>query len=320
MATITVTKGRHARARFRSISLKVSNSPFYLLPTEIFFLILEYAIFQCKPRDLALVSKAFCRVLDVILYRTVVLDSIETLQLFHRTTQCKKTTFFTKHLLEIVVTSYNVTSHPYLSDVMAACSGLRSLVLPSSEWPQNFLADDPAFNQSFGSFALRSFDHSNVTNRPSTRLGSPNLTHLRICEPVDGWCSPSAMVEAFGPLPHLSHLQVARRANANQANDEKFALSISDLLASRPTLKMLVVSIFPETFSASSSIDAPVQGSEIWHRMRQLCCSDQRLVLVPGCYEEWKDGWGENRAIRSGWRPVDYWIHTRSISYAPTTC
>ncbi|KAG6879924.1 hypothetical protein C0992_009588, partial [Termitomyces sp. T32_za158] len=94
-----------------------------------------------------------------------------------------------------------------------------------------------------GSFALRSFDPYNVTNRQSTRLpamGFSNLTHLRICEPADVWCSPSAMVEAFGTLPLLSHLQVARRANANQANDEGFALSISDLLASRPTLKTLV--------------------------------------------------------------------------------
>ncbi|KAG5342619.1 hypothetical protein C0989_012124 [Termitomyces sp. Mn162] len=257
--------------------------------------------------DLALVSRIFRRVLDVILYRTVVLDSTETLQLFHRTIQLKRPTFFADHVLRIVVTDYNVASHRYLNDIIAACSGLRSLVIPSYKWSQIFLTESPPLDKSLQSITLRSFDPSNITNQRSSRLpamGFSNLTHLRICEPADVWCSPTTIVEAFGPLPHLSHLQFARRANANQGNDERFALSISSLLATRSSLKMLVVGIFPAAFPTSN--DAPVQESEIWHLMRELCCSDRRLILAPGRYEEWKDGWNEICAVRSRWRPIDY--------------
>ncbi|KAG6841421.1 hypothetical protein C0991_011315 [Blastosporella zonata] len=302
MATLTITQVRQRRPRARTLSAIVANSLFISrLPTELFLLILEHAILQCKPKDVALVSQAFRRGIDVILYRTVVIDSLKTLQLFHRTIQSKKPSFFADHVKNIVVIDHDIAPHSYFSDILAACSGTRSLVIPSSStrpgnlWAKNYTKD-----------------HGSITRPPATMGLLDALTHVRFCEPADIWCSPTAMVEALGALPNLSHLNFARRINANQANDKMFVRSISDVLVSRPILKMLVVSIFPEAFATDNH--ASIRDSEIWGQMCELRCADQRLVVVQGRYDEWKEGWNDPQAIRSGWYPRDFWL--RSIQNA----
>ncbi|KAG6920201.1 hypothetical protein DXG01_004970 [Tephrocybe rancida] len=307
MATLTVTEVRRRRPRAQTISVIVSKSLITsVLPTEIFLLILEHAILRCKLRDLALVCKAFCRALDVIIYRTVVLDTPKTLHLVHRTTLSKRPTFFTDHVKKLVVTDHDIISHSSFYDILAACSGVRSLIIPSFSWPQKLSAHAFVTPKSIEGMNIH------VARQAATAGFLDDLTHLRFCEPSDVWCSPTAMVEAFGPLPNLSHLQLARRVNANQANDKLFVTSISELLVARPTLKMLVISIFPDGFGIDNRVC--IEESDIWFQLCELCRTDQRLLVVPGHYEELKDEWNEPQAIRSGWHPRDFWLHSLNIA------
>ncbi|KAG6828254.1 hypothetical protein H0H92_008642 [Tricholoma furcatifolium] len=316
MATVVVAPVRHGRLRARTLSLKVSNSFLLLLPTELFITILETVIRQCKPRDLAIVSSAFCRAVNAILYRTVVLNSPETLRLFYRTTQSKHPTFFADHVKRIVVTDQSITSrsHPHLDRAISICSGVRSMVVPSYDWPKNPLFDDSAHEHGLIALTFKSHDGMNVPNTRGMNRSTmtfSNIAYLRFCEPGDLWCSPISLLGRFGSLPHLSHLQLARRANANQANDEIFMKGISQLLILRPNLKMLVVSIFPGAFSTSED-DAHIESSEIWCRMSELCRTDHRLILLHGHYGEWKRGWEDFKAIRGGWHPPDFWTQADS--------
>ncbi|KAG6857185.1 hypothetical protein H0H87_008250 [Tephrocybe sp. NHM501043] len=291
MATLTVTAVQHTRPRARTLSLIVGKSLLVsLLPAELFLLILEHAILYCKPKALALVSKAFRRGIDVIIYRTVVLDSLKTLLLFHRTIHSERPSFSADHVKKIVVIDRDIALHPHFNDVLAACSSIRSLSIHSYNRPGKPSTTKPTIENGLimpQSTMLRLLD---------------DLTHLRFCEPGELWCSPAAMIAAFGSLPNLSHLQLARRINANQANDKIFVRSVFKLLVSRPILKMLVVSIFSDNGSC-------IEQSEIWHQMCELRCTDQRLIVVPGRYDEWKEGWNDKDAIRSGWHPRDFWLH-----------
>ncbi|KAG6850851.1 hypothetical protein H0H93_007469 [Arthromyces matolae] len=289
---------------------------------QLLLSILEYAILECQPRNLALVSKVFCSVVDVIIYRTIVLTCEETLRLFHRTTQNKTSTFFAEQVYNITVTDYKVTKHPHFPAVLAICSGIRTLTVPA--WQEHLLPRTAAektpvtINSSSSDVAqchARDGDAHRLMQLPSVSF--MHITHLRFCEPGDMWCSPCAMIRAFGPLPHLSHLQLARRANANQANDKMFTKNISDLLSSRPRMKMLVVSIFPEAFSCSNEA---VQESNVWQCIQELSFAEQRLVLIPDSCDECaklRKGWNDIAAIRSAWQPADFWQYASRISRAP---
>ncbi|GLB37730.1 hypothetical protein LshimejAT787_0407810 [Lyophyllum shimeji] len=311
MATITVTELRHC-TRPRRLSLVASRqSPLLSLPIELAVKIFEDAILECSPSALALASKAFCKVVDVILYRTIVLDSAKTVQLFHHTAHSKSRAFLTDHVKKLVVTWWpeSDAACTKVHNIIAACAGTRTLIAPSFRWPVDISCAKFSADSAVTAITIQSFDGDNGVH---TRAGcqpvmdvSKTLTHLRFCEPSDMWHSPTSMLAPFGPLPHLSHLQLARRANANEANDLIFANSVRQLLRSLPALKMLVVSVYPAGCSLASG---PVEDSDIWKRMWEIRIKDNRVVIVPGRYDEWKAGWEDPKLLRSGYHPADFWL------------
>ncbi|RDB25434.1 hypothetical protein Hypma_007605 [Hypsizygus marmoreus] len=312
MSTITLTAPqRVAYRRFRSgtLSLIVSHPPFLNLPIELSLSIFELAILDSKPSILAVICKSICRVLDIILYRTVVLGCAKTVQLFHRTTLSKDRAFLSEHVKKLVVTWLTDRPDRQLHDIVAACSGLRTLIIPSNRLPVRLAAIEPwAGKDGLSALTVRSFDDGDIYSprspQPVVDL-STALTHLRFCEPSDMWQSPSSMLESYGALPHLSHLQFARRTNANEDNDMAFAEDVRNILRTRPALKMVVVSIY---LACIGSAAETVEDSDIWKIMCRVREEDARVIVVPGQFGEWVKGLEDVKALRSGHNPVDFWM------------
>ncbi|KAF5380510.1 hypothetical protein D9615_004687 [Tricholomella constricta] len=310
MSTVTVTELRHIRPRRLSLIISSGTAPVLTLPVELVFNIFEAAIFDCKPSNLALVSKAFSKVVDAILYRTVILDSPNTVRLFHRTIHSKTRPFLTGHVKRLVVTWWpdSDTSQTQIHDIISACAGIRALISPSFRWPINISAAKSSVESGLTAITIQSFDedHGILTHVSENQplIFSKTLTHLRFCEPSAMWYSPTSMLAAFGPFPHLSHLQLARRANANESNDIMFANSVRKLLHSLPALKMLVVSVFPEAYCFEME---SVENSDIWKRMCEIRSEDRRVIVLPGRWEEWKDGYEKQKLFHSGYQPADFW-------------
>ncbi|KAF8070736.1 hypothetical protein FPV67DRAFT_1488542 [Lyophyllum atratum] len=318
MATITVTETRHIRPRRLSL-IGSQQSLLFRLPVELVLKIFEAANLVCKPSVLALVSKSFRRFLYITLYRRVVLDSLRIIQLFHRTVHSTNRTFLADHVKRLVVTWWPESddSRAQVRDIIAACPGIRALVTPSCRWPVDISRAKSSIEGGISAITVHSFDGDNgtltrVLRQPLIDV-SKTLTHLRFCEPSDMWYSPISMLATFGPLPHLSHLQLARRANANEANDVMFTNSIREFLHSLPALKMLVVSIYPEAFSSTFE---PVEDSVIWTRMSEIRSEDGRVVIMPGQYDEWKEGWEDPKLLRSGYYPADFWMSASAVDAA----
>lgn len=113
------------------------------------------------------------------------------------------------------------------------------------------------------------------------------------------------MLSTFGPLLHLSHLQLSRRADANEDNDLTFAEDIRTLLRSNSTLKVVVVSIFAGYSWTNSS--AIAEDSYIWNLMLSIRDEDPRIIVINGIYDDWRDVGNYQKALWSGWHPVDFW-------------
>ncbi|KAG5652840.1 hypothetical protein H0H81_003402 [Sphagnurus paluster] len=320
MATLTLTELRPRRiSRSFSLQLSTATSPFLSLPIDLVLAIFQYTTsIGYTLNSLALVSKSFSKIADSVIYRAVILDSIDVVRLFHRTVKSKTRAFLTEHVRKFTVTRWHEkytqidinTSRTQIREILAACPGIRVLSSPSFHWPVDLSATQFSVGSCLTEINIQSFDPApRAPQRPAVKF-SERLTHLRICEPSDMWCSPTSMLAQFGPLPLLSHLQLARRANSNEANDVMFVNSIRKLLPTLPALKMLVVSIFPAYFSVNLS----VQDSTIWKRMCVLREEDERIVVLSGQLKKWKEGGRVDRkGVRSEHLPqADFWIAARS--------
>ncbi|KAG5647087.1 hypothetical protein DXG03_001457 [Asterophora parasitica] len=304
----------HVTPRTFSLILSSSHSPAILnLPVELMLSVVEAAFAECKPVNLALISKAFAKVVDVILYRTVVLDSFHTVQRFHRTTHSKTRVFLTDHVKRLAVTWWPEcdTSQEQIHAIIAACPGIRALIAPTFLWPIDIISTVPV-DGGLTDITIESFDGDCGALRRASKL-SKELTYLRICEPSTMWFSPTSILAAFGPLPQLSHLQLARRANANETNDIMFANSVRTLLHSLPALKMLIVSIFTEPFTCSKAED-----SSIWKRMSGIRDEDCRVVILPGRYDEWRAELQNQKLVRSGYQPANFWVRAANANHTKT--
>ncbi|KAF7362256.1 hypothetical protein MVEN_00572000 [Mycena venus] len=224
--------------------------------------------------------------------------------LFYRTVKSKSPEF-----LEIVKT-LAVTIEPWrftsatrieLEAIVAACTGLRALsvtrpgilgeplshrtlhrALPSEVTIQSFDANPP-FEW------VRASSEAALAAPPSTAAHlSASITHLRISEPGDTWHSPLAILAFFGSVPHLTHLALARRMDANTDNDQVFVDELCALLAGRRNLKMIVVRIFPAhwpLYLDSGAANSGAESSSIWAALACVAEADNRLVLVSAGFE-----------------------------------
>ncbi|KAF9268589.1 hypothetical protein L218DRAFT_829698, partial [Marasmius fiardii PR-910] len=272
--------------------------PLLDLPAELILDILELSLKDNKASTLAVVCKTICSFVDAILYRKVVLDSKETINLFHRTTLSKPPSFFATHVKNLVLmcsASPDSIQFRRILDITTTCAGLRSLVLPSGYKKgiiesiiRSIRSDALAEILIHSHEGLRSLYNDIPDDAPlSLRPFNYTLpvTHLRISEPGDGFISPRSFLSAIGPLPRLSHLQLSRRINSNEDNDQVFVDDIDHILRSRPELQMLVVSVFPLTWAPMSMSD--VFESSIWLMMEGISRRDPRLVVKQGEYKEW---------------------------------
>jgi hypothetical protein len=289
----------------RTLSLISSPGPPLLkLPVELVYSILELAILHCRPGILAVVSKAVHGVVNAILYHTVVLESPEDIALFNRTIRSKPRIFFANHVRRLVVTCLRNSPEHQVLNILAACTGLQVLVFPSSHLPFTISSRvSHAHDVGPSELILQSLDMKDVCVDPPLIPNSDSLTHLRFCEPSDVWRSPSSMLASFGPLPHLSHLQLSRRANANKDNDYLFVQDIRTLLWSRTALKLLVVSIFDKRSWISPE---SVADSHIWNLMRDLQDTDSRVVVLVGRYGDWKKRWEVTKTSRCSQQPASF--------------
>lgn len=275
--------------------------PLLDIPVELLFTIIELAALHCRPSILAVLSKAIHGVVNAILYRTVVLDCPEDIALFYRTVRSKPPIFFAKHVRRLAVTSSLRSVPEYqIRDILTACTDLGIVTFPSSHYS---ITNSPRTSHEHdgpSEIILQSFEMGDRCKVPSLIINSDSLTHLRFCEPSNVWCSPSSMLASFGPLPHLTCLQLSRRAIANKDNDHLFMEDIRALLRCA-MLKLLVVSIFPDrSWSSTESI----ADSYIWNLMCDIQDADDRVVVLVGRYGDWKKGW---EALKWGQQPANFW-------------
>ncbi|KAF7351108.1 hypothetical protein MSAN_01673300 [Mycena sanguinolenta] len=295
MSTRTVSEIQPApqktRARALSLALIAASKPAPLLdiPTELGLEILELSLTHTPFSTLAAVSRAFSALISLIVYRHIIVDSLETLSLLHRTTKTKSRDFLDTHIktLAVIIEPWRLTpaTHIELEGIVAACTGLRALsvtrpgilgeplshrVLPSEVTIQSFDTSPP--------FQWVRAAAKFTPSAPSSAAAS-HLTHLRISEPGDTWHSPLSILAFFGAAPHLTHFALARRMDANEDNDQVFVDEVSTLLASRRKLKMIVVRIFTSRWPHYSDDDS-AESSSIWAALLPIAEADSRLVLV----------------------------------------
>ncbi|KIK67521.1 hypothetical protein GYMLUDRAFT_55274 [Collybiopsis luxurians FD-317 M1] len=310
--TTTVTPvPKSSRPRRFSLSLvSAKPSPLLNLPAELVLEILELVLADTKPSVLSTISRAISLLVDIILYRTVVLHSKESVTLFHRTTLSRPPAFFNSHVKKLVV-SYkpqNGVSYERAQRAIAVCTGARSLIL--SMW---FGADcltsimEKRADGGVSEITLQSPDGIQIPHaicKPSQLAdsASESVSHLRISEPGEGWTSPEEILRAFGTLPNLTHLQLSRRVNSNVENDQKFEEQVRSILLTRPTLCTLAVVMIPQSWAP----DENVEESDIWDMMRQVAELDSRLVLVKGELGDWGKQWrhADSKTGRSFWNQV----------------
>ncbi|KAJ7647688.1 hypothetical protein FB45DRAFT_894168 [Roridomyces roridus] len=293
MSTISLTQVSPSRTRPRSLSLRViaAEAPLLNVPVEIGFQILEFGLIHTAFRTLASVNKAFAALVARLLYRNVVIDSVETLSLFHRTVKSKSAEFLDEHVKTLTVTIephvFTQKSRIQLEEVIASCPGLRAV---SVMRPAVLALSHRA---SPSEITIQAFDalHPFEWRRPHSGAGlSTSLTHLKIAEPGDTWQSPLSILEFFGAAPHLTHLCLARRMDANADNDQIFVDELRSLLASRPALKMIVVRVFPTQWPRYFDRSVLAESSTIWMALSEVAEEDKRLLLVPAGLEGKCDG------------------------------
>ena len=294
VATMTLESKHH---RLRSLSLIASRSPLLNLPPELILDILELSLTKAKPSALAAVSKMVSTFVESIIYRTVVLDSARAVSLFHRTIEARSSLFLASHVKKLVVSWSPTAPNAFtrlLWDIVTACTGARSLTIPTGFHPVSLSS---SHHDTLSELTIESYDELGGCASLS-RQPSPSLTHLRICEPSMQWYSPASMLESFGPLLYLTHLQFARRIHANDENDLIFMEDICNLLRRQANMKMIVVSIFAPSWAPSE----PVEDSNIWKMMHSVAVGEPRLIVVKGEYGQWKN-----------LRDIDFWRVSESL-------
>ncbi|KAJ6589878.1 hypothetical protein DFH09DRAFT_1027015 [Mycena vulgaris] len=304
--TETVVQLPAHKSRVRALSLALvapSRAPPLLdIPTELGLEILELSLTHTSFTTLSAVSKAFNALISSILYRHVVLHSVETTSLFYRTVKSKSPLFLETHIktLAITIEPWRVTPtlRIELERIIVACTGLRAISVPrpgilAEPLSRHRTLPSEVTIQSFDTTALlgweRPFAHPTVSTHDSAPHLSASITHLRISEPGDAWHSPLSILEFFGNTPHLTHFALARRMDANTDNDEIFVDEVCALLASRPRLKVLVVSVYPAQWPCYSDHTVPAASSTIWTALSSVAEADTRLVLVEAGIEGRKD-------------------------------
>ncbi|KAF8178653.1 hypothetical protein K438DRAFT_1844177 [Mycena galopus ATCC 62051] len=327
--TVTQTQPPAQKSRARALSLALvappRTAPLLDIPTELGLEILELGLTHTPFTTLAAVSPAFCALISKILYRNVVLDSVETMSLFYRTTKTKSSDFLDAHIKTLAVTiepwRFTAATRIELEGIVAACTGLRALsvtrpgilgeplshrVLPSEVTIQSFDATPP-FQWVRSAAALSASCPTHL---------SASITHLRISEPGETWHSPLSILTFFGSTPHLTHLALARRTDANTDNDEIFVDEVCTLLATRRTLKMVVVRIFPAHWPHYFDSATAAESSSIWAALASVAEADQRLVLVSAGFNGCLDSvpGPERKAIARVGKPSafpDFWKRSR---------
>ncbi|KAJ3570296.1 hypothetical protein NP233_g4506 [Leucocoprinus birnbaumii] len=316
-STVTVSLSR-TRRRALSLSLLGGQSSALLhdLPAEITIHILEFALLYGRPRDLALISQIIRQLVNIIIYRTVILDNAHTIALFHRTASSRHSSHLLTHVRRLAVTwepeYFMPNTDQQLRHIVAHCPSLRKVALPSSCQidisPFDFLSlNDGPSDLTIQSFDdLSGFDPLSSDNTPVLLPAyfSTSLTHLRICEPGNTWQSPSTIIASLHDAPNLTHLQLARRTDSNEDNDVVFADDIAHLLATRKHLKMVVISIFGGLMRTSSEA---IQESNIWMLALKLQELDPRVVVIEGELGTWREEWKDVKGIRCGGSPMNFW-------------
>jgi hypothetical protein len=301
------------RKRALSLSLvgKKPSAPLFNLPAEIIIHILELALRNDRPRALALISHAIRHFVNIIIYRTVVLDDPRTTTLFHRTASCRQSSHLLTHVKRLAVTwepeYFSPRTEQQLRKITAQCLSLRTVALPSSGQINISPSGNLPPHDGPTDLTIQCLGDSDPLSSELPILPayfSTSLTHLRICEPSNTWQSPLAIVASLHDTPNLTHLQLARRADSNEDNDVIFTEDIAHLLATKKNLKMVVVSIFGGYLRSSS--DA-LRESSIWMLVSKLQEMDSRLVVVEGELGQWKDEWKDVKGLRCGDRPSNFW-------------
>ncbi|KAJ7188698.1 hypothetical protein C8R46DRAFT_848892, partial [Mycena filopes] len=261
------------------------------IPTELGLEILELGLTHTPFSTLAAVSKAFSSLITTIIYRHVVLNSVESLSLFARTARAKSPDFLDSHIKTLAVTVEPWRLHSpdilmKLERIFASCTGLHALSIPLPTLLTGLSSRRSLRAASPSEVTVQSFDttfpfewDSAVHSAPAAHFSS-SLTHLRISEPGDTWHSPLSILAFFGGAPHLTHFALARRMDANVENDQIFVDEVSILLADRPNLKMLVVRIFPGQWPRCVDETVAPSSSSIWEALALVAEADKRVVLV----------------------------------------
>ncbi|KAJ7169064.1 hypothetical protein C8R43DRAFT_945033 [Mycena crocata] len=338
MRNATLPKKPTGRARtVRKVARPLSRpptsgaAPLLDVPAEIALEIMEFALLHTPSHTLALVSKAFNDLVCRIIYRTVVLDSLERIDLFNRTIRSKSLEFFNSHVrtLAVISKSYNINGRMQMEEIIAACPGLRTLVIPrpgilaspliSSTTPSEVII------QGFDAVTPFEFDPLfGYVRSPAAHISTP-LTHLRICEPGQVWHSPLSILEFFGPLPHLTHLALAQRVSPTKIdNDTVFVQEVRVILANRPNLKIFLVNIFPARWpKPTRAAWSLCSYSCICKALIHVAETDRRLVLLTTGWdtivEEDEHGFRDIHstsppsANHGSWRPgaISFWDNWR---------
>ncbi|KAJ7287188.1 hypothetical protein C8J57DRAFT_1283151 [Mycena rebaudengoi] len=263
------------------------SCPLLDIPAEIGLEILELALLDTPSTILALVSKDFGALVSSIIYRTVVLDCLQRIVLFYRTVRSKSPEFLDRVKILLVTSLRYATETPkQLQEIVAACRGLRTLAVPrpgvlaSSLVRVFYMRPSDLILQSFDAVTPFEWDplFDQGSASPAAYL-SDTLTHLRICEPGMVWHSPLSTLDFFGALPHLTHLALARRVNSIM--NDVFVDEIKTLLTRRPSLVMLVVSLFPNNWPNSSPAACSLCSTRcICKALMKVADGDKRLVLL----------------------------------------
>lgn len=258
------------------------TSTFLNLPVELLLDISRLALAESMPSVLSTVCKDFTTVLNAALYHTVTLEDARRTALFLQT--AKSNPHLLQNVRHLVITADGLKQQSWAAVwcMLPQASGLLSLTLDDGGQVNqlaSFLGERTL--DFFSSITLREF--SDVPSSPRSYIGSP-LTRLRVCTPSDVWFSPSTILATFACPPQLTHLQLARRINGNEDNDAVFVAETKGILASYPELKMLMVSLYEPTWTATAE-EADVEASHIWAQLREI--GDNRLEVVRGRYDDW---------------------------------
>jgi len=337
MSTRTLTQiqppAHKTRARALSLALVGASraAPLLDIPTELGLEILELGLSHTPFSTLAAVSKAFSALISTILYRHVVLDSVETLSLFYRTTKSKSPDFLDTHIKTLAVTiePWRFTSATCieLEGIIPACTGIRALSVARPGILGHPLSHPTLHRALPSEVTIQSFDFTTPFEWERSATGaflaapssaahlSASITHLRISEPGDTWHSPLSILAFFGSTPHLTHLALARRMDANTDNDQVFVDEVSTLLASRRDLKMIVMRIFPAHWPHYFDETVSAESSSIWAALASVAEADNRLILVPAGFESRADSASsEHVPIARVWNRgafSDFWERSR---------